>query len=524
MPIQTVEYSSFNKICCGTLPAEIIICVPPELTESGLNTIDAVLFAERCVGSGCRNTYIYTIQIDDALLAPNVTLSGAEITGIICRDCLTDYIDNNSGGTPSAGSCYSELFGFGQDGDLDVLAEEDVLLQLPGSDIGREYYFQDVTIAEGGILRSYAKVWQSAAFGKQPNGCYMPLRVNGTLTINGTISAEDPAAPVQAGPGPGDPASGFDAFGLGVQGGGQYLSSYDLGGLPTVTFVEDGPGGGNGPGGIGGSGGYEDEGQVFAQEGTPSFNRGKLSVSSAVYANLEDVCPWAIGSGSGFAGGGRGGNGGAGGFGGSVGGADGGENLVSQNHFPWVPGKVLPGGLVDFQVGYGYCGEEFAQGFWNSIWGQKVIGGGSGGAGGGGGGYNGTGIGGEGGAGGGGGGTIAIYARNVVIGPNGLLRAIAGDGCQGADGQGAGGPNTGDGGGGGGGGGGGLIYIVCQTITFTGNFEDYIAIEGGDGGLGGEGTGGGTHNGVEGEAGVDGKCYVINLTNCTITSYPAESP
>lgn len=92
MADQTFTYSTFNKICCGALPADIIICVPANLTASGYSTLEASLTEERCFKSGCSVQYNYTISVDEDLLAPEVTLTGANVQGILCDDCLIQFI------------------------------------------------------------------------------------------------------------------------------------------------------------------------------------------------------------------------------------------------------------------------------------------------------------------------------------------------------------------------------------------------------------------------------------------------
>lgn len=98
MATQTFDYLTCDKLCCGTLPADVILCLPTGLTASGLSTINATLVAERvsCSNHSCIQKFVYIITVDEDQLAEGVTLSGAEITGIVCRSCLTDYIDNTA--------------------------------------------------------------------------------------------------------------------------------------------------------------------------------------------------------------------------------------------------------------------------------------------------------------------------------------------------------------------------------------------------------------------------------------------
>lgn len=564
MTTQSVEYVSCSRICCGTLPADIIICLPsdlvlspncpdtetPEPYERGY--IVGELFAERCCGSKCSSKFTYTIKFDDSQLVPGTTLSGDEITGIICHGCLTEWVTDLVGNeiqvevneeetevtitsqhgcettfsiSGSGGSsCNNEIFGFGTDGDFTIPNGEDWLLQLtavPGvlssTDIGRAYYFNDLTVEDGAILRPYAFLRNTD---KVNRFVYYPIYVNGTLTLNGIISAPDPVA-VSALTGPTGFAPTYTIYQTGEFGGGTTVDCFDLGVMAATleSFGSisglDGPGGGHDWGGPGGGGTWWDGVDVIpGYAGGISSRRGNVFVSESVLQAGDEARYGATFIGSGFAGGGKGGNGGAGSW------AGGGIVEEPYHHLRWVPGKLLHSGLVEFNVpDFFYPPNTYYLG----NYGMKVIGGGSGGGGGGGGNQTGEGLGGQGGPGGGGGGTIAIYAKNIVIGENGRFRALGGDGYDGADGQATGGGNTADGGGGGAGGGGGLVYIVTESITIPvgSSLSDFFEIDGGAAGLGGAGANGGV-SGDPGEAGENGYGYVINLTDCTMTIIHTE--
>lgn len=123
MATQTVDYLSCTRICCGTLPSAVIICLPSAIVAPHVCTITeeddtyprayvlAEISAERCISTGCKTNYIYSISVDDTQLIDDTTLSGSEITGIFCRSCFTDwvedaigdesYIDTDEGGAQS---------------------------------------------------------------------------------------------------------------------------------------------------------------------------------------------------------------------------------------------------------------------------------------------------------------------------------------------------------------------------------------------------------------------------------------
>ncbi len=118
MSTQSVEYTSCSKIYCGDLPASVILCVPsslvephlcpqltPEAAEEAQTTefsyIDAEIGIEYEVKGGCNlKSYKYVITYDDTQLVEGAVLTGDAITGILIRNCLTEYIDQIFGSEP----------------------------------------------------------------------------------------------------------------------------------------------------------------------------------------------------------------------------------------------------------------------------------------------------------------------------------------------------------------------------------------------------------------------------------------
>lgn len=140
----------------------------------------------------------------------------------------------------------------------------------------------------------------------------------------------------------------------------------------------------------------------------------------------------------------------------------------------------------------------------------------AGGGGGGGGSSNTSGHGGGGGGGGGGagssGGIIAIYARVIVVGAQGIISCNGGNGGNGGvGGNGSGSTGSGGGGGGGGAGGnGGIVIVVYNSLTNSGSIVASAGTKGSGaaGGTGGHGSPFGT-DGATGTAGSDGSAGVV---------------
>lgn len=95
MTTQSVTYCTRIKLDCCPI-TEVVLCVPTVVTVSGLGFIDASLTVFEVSGLSCSNSsYQYTFEYDDAqLISPGTPLTGVEISGVICSDCLTRWIED----------------------------------------------------------------------------------------------------------------------------------------------------------------------------------------------------------------------------------------------------------------------------------------------------------------------------------------------------------------------------------------------------------------------------------------------
>lgn len=106
MATQTIDYVSYSRICCGTLPAEVIICVPSPIVEPVLcpNTetpesisrsyIEGTITEERCFKHECKVTYTYTLEIDDSQLVEDHMFLASEVLGLFCKDCRASWVED----------------------------------------------------------------------------------------------------------------------------------------------------------------------------------------------------------------------------------------------------------------------------------------------------------------------------------------------------------------------------------------------------------------------------------------------
>ena len=119
MGFQTVQWTSYNRLSCTScVPSDVILCladgekvaqktcpldplVAPETTEETdflFSTVAAELITAGRMKNQCGQTfYSYVFRYDDALLVPATVLIPSDIIGVVCRGCLTTYIDETVG-------------------------------------------------------------------------------------------------------------------------------------------------------------------------------------------------------------------------------------------------------------------------------------------------------------------------------------------------------------------------------------------------------------------------------------------
>lgn len=91
--MKSISYTSYSKLTCGACPSDIIICVDPLLTVSGLSGIygQVVSMDGGLDSKGCQY-YIYGLTYEEGqLLDPDTDLTA--VLGVLCRGCLTDYFE-----------------------------------------------------------------------------------------------------------------------------------------------------------------------------------------------------------------------------------------------------------------------------------------------------------------------------------------------------------------------------------------------------------------------------------------------
>lgn len=109
-----LECATQIPACSGAEQPGLILCLSHLLTANNAPYIDATLVSTVKKPCNSRCTFLYTIQYDENLLLnPNTFLTQTDITSVLCRDCLTEYIDSriNAIALPAqAAECPSNYF------------------------------------------------------------------------------------------------------------------------------------------------------------------------------------------------------------------------------------------------------------------------------------------------------------------------------------------------------------------------------------------------------------------------------
>lgn len=284
--------------------------------------------SEICISEDEGN--IAELDEDGCLLVPNPVCISEDEGNIAELDesgCIFVPASGGGSGTPW------DLLLFGDGGDGDSTVAVDTLLAYPV----RTYHFDNLTIDAAGTLHPFGYAYNDLS-GSGDDREYYQILVRGTLTINGTISADGPNASGQTGgaegtfgvalaaPGPGG-ADDAGANGGAAQTNGS-PTSRNLGRLGNGYM-------GGGLGGAGGDGGGASGGvgyvPVVATDGY-FYRAGRLLLSLVDFSMGQSYIEDAIGGGSGGGSGGGGTNaGGTGGVGGGSGAGGGCVYIAAKN-------------------------------------------------------------------------------------------------------------------------------------------------------------------------------------------------
>lgn len=91
--IKNVVYKTYSKLSCGCDGSFVIVCVDPSLTYNAAPYVEGQVTYQGCALDACGvKQYSYYISYNDTQMA-DADLATIDIQGVICRGCLTKYID-----------------------------------------------------------------------------------------------------------------------------------------------------------------------------------------------------------------------------------------------------------------------------------------------------------------------------------------------------------------------------------------------------------------------------------------------
>lgn len=94
MTVRTLTYNSAENICGNTdFPRDVVLCLPLGYALDGSHHIQAQVTASSRM-SCCGTSWALTISYDDTLLVADTVLTSALISGIICKDCYTTWVED----------------------------------------------------------------------------------------------------------------------------------------------------------------------------------------------------------------------------------------------------------------------------------------------------------------------------------------------------------------------------------------------------------------------------------------------
>lgn len=94
--MRSVAYSTTKQLECASQNGEVILCLTDGLTDGGTPFLDArIAITTRLYDENGCTSYVYGLTYDEALLIDtHEQLVEADITGVFCRSCMSDWLES----------------------------------------------------------------------------------------------------------------------------------------------------------------------------------------------------------------------------------------------------------------------------------------------------------------------------------------------------------------------------------------------------------------------------------------------
>lgn len=211
MTTSCLTYSACAELPCkSALPADVILCVPTakvaphacansEVPEQPYEYrfIEAQLTAVKTTRDSCQFLYLHTICYDDAVIAEGETLEADDVTGVFCKGCIAQFIEDTAGNEVALRE--------NDGGTLTLITQHGCEYTFsPGGSTGFSVDdTESVNLSLTGVVLT-ADVNVSADVGNaltvQPDGLFVPpasgVTVSDTATVDMTLTGADISADV----------------------------------------------------------------------------------------------------------------------------------------------------------------------------------------------------------------------------------------------------------------------------------------------------------------------------------------
>ena len=159
--MKSVDYISSECLSCAKCGGAVILCLSPALVVGSVPYIEGTLVTTEMQFNACgKQAYLYGITYDETSLVDQESeLTSESILGVVCRGCLTTYIDSKTSTSYCPDSICPDWYGAKGDGITDdtvaielaivAAAAAKVPVWFSNTYVGEELDLQNYTVIDG---------------------------------------------------------------------------------------------------------------------------------------------------------------------------------------------------------------------------------------------------------------------------------------------------------------------------------------------------------------------------------------